>query len=135
VIVRRVAVNRTATVVTSRGVAYYTVPEASEILRKSKTWIYRKVRAREIAHHRQDHNIFFTDGDIRDILAAAARPAKKKSERPAGKNTNRKRDNRRPTAPATPVDPQPAPQPRLHLVGSDIPQADPTASRKYRATS
>jgi hypothetical protein len=119
----------------ARGSVYHDVAETARLLRKSKSWIYKQVAAGNLPHHRQGVSIYFTDGDIRDILAAAARPATKPKTRATSKNTGAKREPARPSVPAKPVE-QPEQQRRLYVVGTtDIPQADPTASRKYRAGS
>ncbi|MDP4500999.1 hypothetical protein [Nonomuraea turcica] len=106
--------------------ALHTVAEAVPILRKSKSWIYAAMRDRRIPYTEVGSNKFLSDADIAEILRKGARPAKAKPERRPSETAKQKPQR---TAPA----PQPARRPRPRGTGpTAIPQADPTASRKYR---
>lgn len=110
----------------------FTACETAQIIRKSLSWVYKKVAAGELPHHRQGRTIYFTDGDIRQIFADAARPAKRRARtEPAPAKTHREKK-------AQEVAQQPTPPPARHLrplTDDDIPQADPTASRRYRTAT
>lgn len=97
------------------------VTEAVPILRKSKSWIYQAMRDRRIPYTEVGDNKFLSDDDIAEILRAGARPAQTKPQRRAD---TAKKTQQKPPAPAR------TPRPAGPL--TDIPRADPTASRRYR---
>ncbi|HUR74402.1 MAG TPA: helix-turn-helix domain-containing protein [Sporichthya sp.] len=110
----------------------FTACETAGIIRKSLSWVYKQVRAGNLPHHRQGRTIYFTDGDIRQIFDDAARPAKRHT-RPEPTSTKPRREKK-----TQEIAQQPTPAPARHLqpvTDDDIPQADPTASRRYRAAT
>lgn len=103
----------------------YNAEQAGHLVGKKKTWMLRQARTGAIAHHRLGRDIWWDDADIADILASAARPAKKPQTR---KQTRpRPKTDKQTDAPQAE-----SPKPLRLASADDIPQADPTGSRRYR---
>jgi excisionase family DNA binding protein len=107
------------------GPALHTVEEASRILRKSRSWIYKAMKDRRIPYTQIGGGKFLSEDDIAEIIRNGARPAQDKPARRQTAKAAKKATQAR------------VPRPRLAAPAEsptrvDIPRADPTASRKYR---
>ncbi|MEV0826416.1 hypothetical protein [Nonomuraea rubra] len=114
---------------TSQRPVLHTFREAVPIVRKSLSWLYKAARQGLIPHHEIGRNKFLSDDDIAAILRDGARPVTQQPSRRQERTLSARaaRSARRGVSAAS------EPTPRLRAVGaSDIPQADPTASRRYR---
>jgi hypothetical protein len=89
----------------------------------SPSWVYGALSAGLIEYHQVGRKKLVSDDNIADYMREAARRAQGKPQERAPKAA--KRQNRLPAAEAKSRPTRPS------AVG-DVPQADPTASRKYR---
>lgn len=96
----------------------YTVREASPMIRRSPSWIYREAKADRIPWTDLD-GVFFTEEQIAQIIRDAARkPRTEKAQSSTGSKKAARQASTSRKAPPPPT--------------TEIPQADPTISRLYR---